>query len=84
VTLENRAAAREHRRVRRWACEVREGVVGSRMGPLFWILLIFAAGFARYFVLAVRDGDGQLAVAAATAFVLVSTLAAAELLGWLW
>ena len=62
----------------------REGVGGLRMGPLFWILLIFAAGFARYFVLAVRDGDGQLAVAAATAFVLVCTAAAAELFGWLW
>ena len=55
-----------------------------RMGPLFWILLFFAAGFARYFVLAVRDGDGQLAAAAAAAFVLVCTVAAAELFGWLW
>ena len=64
--------------------EAREGVVGSKMGPLFWILLIFAAGFAHYFVLAVRDGDGQLAAAAATAFVLVCTMAAAELFGWLW
>jgi len=54
------------------------------MGPLFWTLLFFAAGFARYFVLAVRDGDGQLAAAAAAAFVLVCTVAAAELFGWLW
>ena len=64
--------------------EAREGVGGLRMGPLFWILLFFAAGFARYFVLAVRDGDGQLAAAAAAAFVLVCTVAAAELFGWLW
>ena len=63
--------------------EAREGVGGLRMGPLFWILLFFAAGFARYFVLAMRDVDGQLAAAAA-AFVPVCTVAAAELFGWLW
>lgn len=55
-----------------------------RMGLLFWILLIFAAGFARYFILAVRDGDRELAAAAAAAFVLVGAVAAAELFGWLW
>ena len=57
---------------------------GMRAGLLFWFLVIVSVGFARYFVLAVRDGDGQLAVAAATAFVLVCTMAAAELFGWLW
>jgi hypothetical protein len=55
-----------------------------RMGPLFWILLLFALGFARYFFLAHRDGDRELAAAAAVAFVLMCALAAAELFGWLW
>jgi hypothetical protein len=57
---------------------------GPRAGPLFWVFLIFAAGFARYLVLAVRDGDGQLAGYAAVAFVLTCAVAAAELFGWLW
>jgi hypothetical protein len=55
-----------------------------RTGLFFWVLLIFAAGFARYFVLAVRDRDGQLAAAAGVAFALMCALAAAELFGWLW
>ena len=55
-----------------------------RAGWLFWILLLFAAGFARYFFFARRDGDEDLAVAAAVAFVLMHALAAAELFGWLW
>jgi hypothetical protein len=54
------------------------------LGPLFWILLLFAAGFARYLVLAVRDGDSQLAAAAGVALALMCALAAAELFGWLW
>jgi hypothetical protein len=54
------------------------------MGLLFWILLVFAAGFARYVVLAYRDGDNELALAAAVAFALMCGLAAAELFGWLW
>jgi hypothetical protein len=57
---------------------------GLRLGPLFWILLLFAAGFARYVFLAYREGDGELALAAAIAFALMCALAAAELFGWLW
>ena len=85
MSLENQVAAREHgsgcRRARRG-----EGGRGLtlRAGWLFWVLLIFAVGFARYFFLAYRDGDGELAVAAAVAFLLVCALAAAELFGWLW
>ena len=55
-----------------------------RVGPLFWILLIFALGFARYVYLARRDGDDTLVLAAAVAFLLMCGLAAAELFGWLW
>lgn len=55
-----------------------------RTGWLFWVLLLFALGFARYFFLARRDGDEELAVAAAVAFLLMCALAAAELFGWLW
>lgn len=55
-----------------------------RLGPLFWLLLIFAAAFARYVVLAILDDDRQLAVAAAVAFALMCALAAAEAFGWLW
>ena len=55
-----------------------------RLGPLFWIRLVFAAGFARYFYLARRDGDAELALAAAVAFLLMCALAAAETFGWLW
>jgi predicted Na+-dependent transporter len=59
-------------------------VGGLRTGLLFWIMLLFAAGFARYVALAVRDGDRELAVAAALSFVLMCALAAAEAFGWLW
>jgi hypothetical protein len=38
---------------------------------------------ARYFFLAYRDGDGELAVAAALAFGMMCALAAAGLFGWL-
>ena len=55
-----------------------------RLGLLFWVLLLFAAAFARYVFLAVRDGDGELAVAAALASALMCALAAAEAFGWLW
>ena len=55
-----------------------------RAGPLFWIFLLFAAGFARYFYLARRDGDDELAIAAAVAFLLVCVVAVAELFGWVW
>jgi hypothetical protein len=51
---------------------------------LFWILLLFAAGFARYFFLARRDGDDELAIAAAVAFLLVCVVAVSELFGWVW
>jgi hypothetical protein len=52
-----------------------------RAGPLFWIRLLFAAGFARYFYLGRRDGDDELAIAAAAAFLLVCVVAVAELFG---
>jgi hypothetical protein len=55
-----------------------------RVGPLFWILLIFAVGFVRFVYLARRDGDDTLVLAAAVAFLLMCALAAAELFGWLW
>ena len=55
-----------------------------RVGPLFWIMLIFAVGFARFVYLARRDGDDTLVLAAAVAFLLMCVLAAAELFGWLW
>jgi hypothetical protein len=35
------------------------------MGWLFWFLVVCAGGFARYYFLARRDGDGPLASAAA-------------------
>ena len=50
---------------------------------LFWIFLLFAAGFARYFFLARRD-DEKLALASAVAFLLMCALAVAEAFGWLW
>ena len=55
-----------------------------RAGPLFWVLLLFAAGFARYFFLAMRDGDDELAIAAFVAFLLVCVVAVAELFGLVW
>lgn len=55
-----------------------------RAGLLFWVSLLFAVGFARYFFLAQREGDGGLAMAAAVAFVLMCAIAAAEAFGWLW
>jgi hypothetical protein len=51
---------------------------------LFWVLLLFAAGFARYFFLAMRDGDDELAIAAFVAFLLVCVVAVAELFGLVW
>jgi hypothetical protein len=51
---------------------------------LFWIFLLFAAGFARYFFLARRDDDEKLALASAVAFLLMCALAVAETFGWLW
>jgi hypothetical protein len=59
-------------------------VSALRLSLLFWILLIFAAGFARYIYLAHRDGDEELTLAAAVAFLLMCALAAAEAFGWLW
>ena len=55
-----------------------------RSGLLFWIFLLFAAGFARYFFLAWRDDDEKLALASAVAFLLMCALAVAEAFGWLW
>ncbi|HEU4848625.1 MAG TPA: hypothetical protein VFT03_10540 [Rubrobacteraceae bacterium] len=55
-----------------------------RTGPLFWILLVFAAGFARYFFLAMRDGDDELAIAAFVAYLLVCVVTVAELFGLVW
>ncbi len=54
-----------------------------KLGWLFWVLVLFAAAFARYIILAHRDGDGGLALAAAAAFVLMCALAVAEAFGWL-
>jgi hypothetical protein len=54
-----------------------------RMGWLFWLFVLFAAGFARYFVLALLDDDRQLAIAAAVAFLLACAVAVMEALGWL-
>jgi hypothetical protein len=54
-----------------------------RLGWFFWLLLLFAAGFARYIVLAALDGDRALAVAAAVAFVLLCAAALMEALGML-
>jgi hypothetical protein len=58
-------------------------VSGVRAGLVFWVLVICAVGFARYFFLARRSGDLQLAVAAAIAFFLVCAAALMELLGML-
>jgi hypothetical protein len=52
-------------------------------GLLFWVLVICAVGFARYFFLATRSGDVRLAVSAAIAFFLVCAAALMELLGML-
>jgi hypothetical protein len=54
-----------------------------RMGWLFWLFVLIAAGFARYFVLALLDDDRQLAIAAAVAFLLMCAAAAMEAFGWL-
>ena len=47
----------------------------TRVGLLFWVclIMIIAAGFGRYFV---------LAVAAAVAFVMMCVVAAAAFFGW--
>jgi hypothetical protein len=58
-------------------------VSGVRAGLLFWLLVICGVGFARYFFLARKSGDLQLAVAAAIAFFLVCAAALMELLGML-
>ncbi len=55
-----------------------------RLGFVFWLMVLFALAFARYVVLAVRDGDGQLAVYAAIALALMCLLAALEAFGTLW
>jgi hypothetical protein len=55
----------------------------ENIGLLFWILLLLAVACARFFFLACRDGDGELAVAAALAFAMMCALAAARLFGWL-
>ncbi len=57
---------------------------GLRTGLLFWIFSIIAAGFARYFVLAVKEYDRPFAVAAAVAFVLTCAVAAAAFFGLAW
>jgi hypothetical protein len=59
-------------------------VSATRAGLLFWVCLIIAAGFARYFVLAVKEYDRPFAVAAAVAFVLTCAVAAAAFFGWAW
>jgi hypothetical protein len=59
-------------------------VSAFRTDLLFWVFLFIAAGFARYFVLAVNEDDRPFAVAAAVAFVVMCVLAAAEFFGWWW
>jgi hypothetical protein len=54
-----------------------------RLGPLFWVFVLLAAGFARYIVLALLDEDRQLAIAAAVAFLLMCAAAVMEAFGWL-
>ena len=56
---------------------------GGWAGLLFWVLVIVSVGFARYFFLARKGGDLQLALAAAVAFFLVCAAALMELLGML-
>ena len=55
-----------------------------RMSFLFWVLVVFAIGFARYFVLARASGDTQLAFAAAAAFIPTVLVAILELFGVVW
>jgi hypothetical protein len=54
---------------------VEGGMSGVRAGLLFWVLVIVSVGFARYFFLARKSGDLQLALAAAVAFFLVPAAA---------
>jgi hypothetical protein len=58
-------------------------VSGARAGLVFWFLVICAVGFARYFFLARKSGDLQLALAVAVAFFLVAAAALMVLLGML-
>jgi hypothetical protein len=55
-----------------------------RTGLLFWVFLLIAAGFARYFVFAVHEDDRPFAVAAAVAFVMTCVVAVAAFFGWIW
>ena len=61
--------------------EVRVSVL--KLGFLFWLLVLLAAAFARYVVLALLDDDRALAVAAAVAFVLMCAAAVMVALGML-
>ncbi len=54
----------------------------TRAGLLFWVFSIIAAGFARYFVLAVKEYDRPFAIAAAVAFVVMCVVATAVFFGW--
>jgi hypothetical protein len=58
-------------------------VSGLKTGWMFWLFVLFAAGFARYVVLALLDDDRPLAAAAAAAFVLMCAAAVMEALGML-
>ena len=51
---------------------------------MFWLLVLFAAGFARYLVLAMLDGDHALAAAAAVAFALMCAAAVMDAFGMIW
>ena len=42
---------------------MRGEVSGLKTGWMFWLFVLFAAGFARYVVLALLDDDRPLAVA---------------------
>lgn len=56
---------------------------GVRAGLLFWFLVFVSVGFARYFFLARKSGNLQLALAAAVAFFLVAAAALMVLVGML-
>jgi hypothetical protein len=54
-----------------------------RLGPMFWVFVLFAAAFACYVGLAILDKDRALAAAAAVAFVLMCAAAVMKAYGWL-
>jgi hypothetical protein len=59
-------------------------VGGLRFSFLFFFLVLAAFGFGRYLVLAHRDSDRELAIAAAVACFLMLLAAVLELFGVVW